>query len=86
MTKRVRVELKEGGSFLGSPHEVVTQMREDCRHRSSTNIGYKFAYAKRAMHYYGKQIRWIGDMNFIYDLVALGEITELSVDCTSLGF
>lgn len=86
MTARVRVELKGGGTFLGSPHEIVTQMREDCKHQSMTNIGYKFAYAVRASRYYGKQIRWIGDINFLRDLMDLGEIVSLSIDYTSLSF
>lgn len=69
---RVKVELKGGGTFLGSPKEVVTQMRKDCFQQNKTNIGYKLGLALRAYKYSGVPVRWVNDIDFIHDLFYAG--------------
>lgn len=70
----LKVVVKGGDSFLGTPREVITQMRNGCFHKSSTNLGYKLALATRAFRYYGKHVRWLDDLSFLLDLKEVGEV------------
>lgn len=73
------VTMKSGDSFLGTPKEVIAQMREDCKVKSATLVGYKLGLAHRARKYYGKKVRWLDDLEFLLDLRDLGEISIMTL-------